>query len=78
MKWTGLLLQGLCALISVALVHSDNRLTCAIALTLFSMGVALLVLLTAAHNRPFTGYISIGPEILMQVMPEAVTPGAKP
>jgi hypothetical protein len=77
-KWMGLLLQALCALIAIALVHSDNRLACAIALALFSTGVALSVLLIASHNRPFTGDISIGPEILMQVMPEAVTPDAKP
>ncbi len=77
-KWAGLLLQALCALIAIAMVHSDNRLTCAIALTLFSTGVALSVLLIASHNRPFTGDISIGPEILVQVMPEAVTPDAKP
>lgn len=73
-KWAGLLLQALCALIAIALVHSDNRLTCAIALGLFSTGVALSVLLIASHSRPFTGDISVGPEILMQVMPEVVTP----
>ena len=78
MKWTGLLLQALCALIAIALVHSDNRLTCTIALTLFSTGIALSVLLIASHSRPFTGDISLRPEILMQVMPEAVTPDAKP
>ena len=72
-KWAGLLLQALCALIAIALVHSDNRLTCAIALGLFSTGVALSVLLIASHSRPFTGDISVRPEILMQVMPEAVT-----
>lgn len=77
-KWTGLLLQALCALIAIALVHSDNRLTCTIALTLFSTGIALSVLLIASHSRPFTGDISLRPEILMQVMPEAVTPDAKP
>ena len=77
-KWTGLLLQALCALIAIALVHSDNRLTCSIALALFSTGIALSILLIASHNRPFTGDISIGPEILVQVMPEGVPPDTKP
>jgi multisubunit Na+/H+ antiporter MnhC subunit len=68
-KWAGLLLQALCTLIAIAMVHSDNRLTCAIALTLFATGVALSVLLIASHNRPFTGHISVGPELLKQVIP---------
>ncbi|MGH6804667.1 MAG: DUF4239 domain-containing protein, partial [Methyloceanibacter sp.] len=30
-KWAGILLMGLCTLVAIAMVHSDNRLTCAIA-----------------------------------------------
>ena len=67
-KWAGLLLQGLCALIAIALVHSDNRLTCRIALGLFATGIALSVLLIAAYSHPFTGEISVGPELLKQVL----------
>ena len=66
-KWAGIMLQGLCTLIAIAMVHSDNRLACAIALTLFATGIALSVLLIAAYNRPFTGEISVGPELLKQV-----------
>ena len=68
-KWAGLLLQALVTLIAIAMVHSDNRLTCAIAMTLFSTGIALSVLLIASYNRPFTGDISVGPELLQQVIP---------
>jgi hypothetical protein len=50
------------------LVHSDNRLTCRIALALFSTGIALSVLLIAAYSHPFTGEISVGPELLKQVI----------
>jgi hypothetical protein len=64
-KWLGILLQGLCTLIAIAMVHSDNRLTCAITLTLFATGIALSVLLIAAYSRPFT---SVGPELLKQVI----------
>ena len=66
-KWAGLLLQALCALIAIAMVHSDNRTTCRIALMLFATGIALSVLLIAAYSRPFTGEISVGPELLKQV-----------
>ena len=38
-KWAGLLLQALCALIAIAMVHSDNRITCRIALVLFAPGI---------------------------------------
>jgi hypothetical protein len=63
-------LQAACALIAIAMVHSDNRLASAITMGIFATGVAASVLLIAAHDRPFTGQISVGPEPLLQVMPE--------
>src|SRR5215470_11746281 len=68
-KWAAILLQGLCALIGIAMVHSDNRLTCAIAVALFATGIALSSLLIAAYGAPFSGDISVGPELLQQVVP---------
>jgi hypothetical protein len=68
-KWWCLYLQALCELLVIAVVHCDNRLASAIALALFASGVAASVLLIAAHDRPFTGQISIGPEPLLQIMP---------
>ena len=62
-QWAAILLLGLCMLIAIAMVHSDNRLTCAIAVTLFATGIALSALLIAAYSRPFTGDISVGPEL---------------
>ena len=73
-KWAGILLQGLCTLVAIAMVHSDNRLTCAIALTLFATGIALSLLLIAAYSRPFTGEISVRPDLLKQVMTSGATP----
>jgi hypothetical protein len=75
-KWAGLLLQALCTLIAIAMVHSENRLTGAIAMTLFATGIALSVLLIASHNRPFTGAISVSPDLLNQVIPGAVKAGS--
>ena len=73
-KWAGILLQGFCTLIAIAMVHSDNRLTCAIALTLFATGIALSLLLIAAYSRPFTGEISVRPDLLKQVITSGTAP----
>lgn len=67
-KWAAILLEGLCTLIAIAMVHSDNKLACGIALTLFATGIALSALLIAAYTRPFTGEISVRPELLKQVI----------
>ena len=67
-KWLGILLQGLCTLVAIAMVHSDNRLACAIAMVLFATGIALSLLLIAAYSRPFTGEISVRPDLLQQVI----------
>jgi Protein of unknown function (DUF4239) len=67
-KWAAILFQALCALVAIAMVHADNRRACAITLTLFATGVALSVLLIAAYSRPFTGKISVTPELLKQVI----------
>lgn len=76
LKWTGLLLQGLAALIAIAMVHCDNRLTCALALGLFSIGIAISVLLIGAYSRPFTGGIAVSPYLLEQAA--QMPPPARP
>ena len=50
-------------LIAIVMVHSDNRHTCAIAVTLFATGIALSALMIAPYSRPFTGANSMGPEL---------------
>jgi len=69
-KWSCLLVQAICMLIAVAMVHSDNRRTAAIAMALYAAGVAVSVLLILAHDRPFTGDVAIGSSPLRHVMPE--------
>ena len=73
-KWSCLLVQAICALFAIALVHSDNRLTAAIAMGVFATGVAASVLLIAAYDRPFVGQLAVGSEPLLQVMAQADTP----
>ena len=72
-KWLCLFVQAICVLLAIAMMHSDNRRTSAIAMALFATGVAVSVLLIATHNRPFTGEISVGPDPLLQVLPEGKT-----
>ena len=70
-KWLCLFVQAVVALFAIAMIHCDNRIASAIAVGLFATGVASSVLLIAAHDRPFTGAISVGPGPLLQVMPQA-------
>ena len=51
--------------------HCENRRTSVIAMGLFATGVTVSVLLIASHNRRFTGEISVGPDPLLQVLPES-------
>jgi len=69
-KWSCLGLLAACSLIAIAMVHSDNRLTSAITMALFGIGVAASLLLILAYDRPFTGELSVRPDPLLQVMPE--------
>lgn len=69
-KWTVVFVLAGLILVTIAMIHSDNRLTAAIAMALFSIGVAACVVLIASHNRPFTGEISVSPELLLQILPK--------
>jgi hypothetical protein len=76
-EWAAILLMGLCMLIAIAIVHSDNRSTCAITVALFATTIALSALLIAAYSRPFSGAISVGPELLKQIPSYAGTRSAE-
>ena len=73
LKWLCLSMQAVCTLVAIAMVHSDNRLASIIAMGIFATGIAASMLLILAHDRPFTGEISIRPDALLQVMPEIGT-----
>jgi hypothetical protein len=68
-----LYLQAVCVLLAIAFVHCDNRPASAVATGLDATGIAASVLLIAAHDRPFTGQLSVTPEPLLQIMPDAPT-----
>jgi hypothetical protein len=69
-KWWCLCLQAACALIVIAMVHSDNYRSAAIATGAFATGIAASIPLIASHDRPFIGEISVGPGPLIQVVRE--------
>jgi hypothetical protein len=69
-KWTGLFLVGMCTLVAIAMVHCDSRLTAALAMAIYATAAAVCILLIIAHDRPFTGQIAVGPDVLLQVMPD--------
>jgi len=68
-KWAVVFILAILILFTIAFVHIDNRGTAAVAMTLFAIGVAACVVLITAHNRPFTGEIKVGPDLLLQVLP---------
>src|SRR5579864_696574 len=70
LMWACLAAQAICMLVSIAVVHSQNWRAAAISLGLFATGIAVSVLLILAHDRPFTGDISVRPDPLLQVMPK--------
>lgn len=70
-KWGVLLLEAALTLVTIAMIHSDNPRSNRIILFIFSTSVGLAVLLLAAHSGPFSGQISVKPDVLQQVMPEA-------
>jgi Protein of unknown function (DUF4239)/Protein of unknown function (DUF3365) len=69
-KWAALLLQAICTLVAIAMVHSDNRGAAVASMGIFATGVAVSILLIASHNRPFSGELSVKPDLLAQIMPE--------
>ena len=62
-KWTGVMLPALLILLTI-------RKAGAIAIAIYSISLAACVVLIASHNRPFSGEISVGPDLLLQVMPQ--------
>jgi uncharacterized integral membrane protein len=69
-KWAVVFLLAFLILVTIAIVHSDNRATAVLAMGLFSVATGACILLIASHNRPFTGEISVGTELLVQAMPK--------
>ena len=69
-KWSCLFAQAICMFVAIAIVHSHDRIAAGIALGIFATGVSVSMLLIASHDRPFSGEISVKPDVLLQVRPD--------
>jgi hypothetical protein len=74
LKWSSLTIEAICVLIAIALSHGDKRSAALVAMGLFATGAAACFLLILAYDRPFIGKLSVRPDPLLQVMPEASGP----
>src|SRR6185369_6552614 len=52
-KWAGVIALGILTLIAIACVHSANRRTAAIAMTLWAAAVVVSLLMIGVQDRPF-------------------------
>jgi Protein of unknown function (DUF4239) len=70
-KWACLMGQAVCVFLAIGFLHCDNRLASGIAMAIFAAGVSVCLLLILGYDRPFIGHLAIGPEPLLQVLPQA-------
>ena len=70
-KWFVLIIEAVCTLTGIAMVHSDNRLAARLAMGLFATAVAVCIFLLVAHDRPFTGQLAVPPTPLINVRPDS-------
>ena len=70
-KWFVLMVEAVCTLTGIAIVHSDNRAAARYAMGLFGTAIAVCIFLLVAHDRPFTGQLSVQPTPLLNVRPDS-------
>jgi hypothetical protein len=70
-KWTGVILLAALTLLAIAFVHSDNRMTAALAMSVFAASAAVVVVMIAAQDGPFRGQLGVKSTPLQQVMASA-------
>jgi hypothetical protein len=68
-RWTALIALAVLTLLAIAFVHSDNRMTAAIAMGIFASAVAVTFVLIASQDHPFGGEFGVEPDVLLQVLP---------
>jgi Protein of unknown function (DUF4239) len=67
--WGAVGTLAILTLFAIGFVHSDNRRGAAIAMALFAAAAAATIVMIAAQERPFAGYLSVSPAPLEQVEP---------
>jgi hypothetical protein len=67
-QWVTLSIMAICGMISIALVHNHTRAMQLLAMNFYALIVSAAFFLLLAHDRPFTGDISISPAPLQQLV----------
>jgi len=69
-KWIGVIALGFLTMIAIACVHSGNRRTTALAMTLWASALVVSLLMLGVQERPFAGPYRVQPTSLVQVEPQ--------
>lgn len=65
-----LIMQAICTLLTIAMIHCGNKTASISALGIFATGVAVSVLIIFTHNRPFGGPVFVDSALLTQIESE--------
>jgi hypothetical protein len=68
-KWVGVLVLAAVMLAAIACVHSANRRSALLAMSLYGAAVVVVVAMLVAQDEPFTGHLGQKPDLLEQVLP---------
>jgi Protein of unknown function (DUF4239) len=68
-QWAAVISLAALTLLAIAVVHSANRATAAIAMAIFASAVAVTLIMVVFQDRPFSGQLRIQPDVLVQVLP---------
>lgn len=68
LKWLIVSILAFMLMLITALVHKSNAKSAFTALAILSTVIASSYVLVIAHDRPFTGYISISPDLLIKAV----------
>ena len=70
-QWVVIGVLAVLILITLAMVHIQNRVAMAITMFIFSTAIAVCVVLLMVYDRPFgTGGFVIHPTVLRDIMPD--------
>jgi Protein of unknown function (DUF4239) len=73
LKWLIVNAFAVILMLITALVHRNNKKSAITSLALLSIAISLSYILILAHDRPFTGYISISPDLLLSAKPKLLS-----
>jgi hypothetical protein len=70
LTWMCLIMQAICTLLAIAMIHCGNRIASTSAMGIFATGVSVSVLIIVSHNRPFGGPFFVDSALLTQIESE--------